>query len=180
MVSFCSDLNFYNRPFHARSCGEDPRCSLVEPNAEILGSQARTHLSGLSALPPSSPHLLLSGGQKVSALRPPGLNDGRVPRRVRAHGDLESAVVGWRPRGSVPRSSRGACFQRGQESHTASGSAEVLGTRRTPALEAYRGPLGFQSVTEQSSRYHSRGPSAPRRLAARSVSAKTLRCLREL
>lgn len=46
------------------AAGEDPRCSLVEPDVEVWGSQARTHLPGLSAALPSNHSLLLFSRQK--------------------------------------------------------------------------------------------------------------------
>lgn len=62
---------------------------------------------------------------------------------MHAHGDWENAVVRGGREGSLPLGSHLACFRKRPGESLAFGSAEGLGTRRTPVLPAYCGPAGI-------------------------------------
>lgn len=139
IVSFCSGLSFSNRPFRdLQLSGQDPRCSLVEPNVEVTGPQACTHLLGLNALPAFQPPPHLSSGRKGSSPKPPGLSDSPARKGRCADPGLENVV-------RRVEEKRRACHAVFEEARrvTASGQAEVLGTRGTPALPAHCGPSGI-------------------------------------
>ena len=144
IVSFCSGLNFSNRPFRDLQLrGQDPRCSLVEPNAEVTGPQACTHLLGLNTLPAFQPPPHLSSGRKVSSPRPPGLSESPARKGRCADPGLDNVVRGLEEKRRACHAARARRVFEEARRAAASGQAEVLGTRGTPALPAHCGPSGI-------------------------------------
>lgn len=144
IVSFFSGLSFSNRPFcDLQLSGQDPRCSLVEPNVEVTGPQACTHLLGLNALTAFQlpPHL--SSGRKGSSPKPPGLSDSPARKGRCADPGLENVVRRVEEKRRACHAARARRVFEEARRVTASGQAEVLGTRGTPALPAHCGPSGI-------------------------------------